>query len=73
MSRRFPDKYLAISLFLLLLGLYLWTKDDAIKQMMATAFGVAVGAIAAGLRRVDASFDSRLKGEDKQKGKERAD
>lgn len=47
--RRLPDKWLAAGLFLFLFFMYLWRHDDAIKQMMFTAFGLLCVAISDGV------------------------
>ncbi len=59
--RRLPDKYIAIGLFLLLLGLYLWRKDETIKYLMSGMFGIVCMALGDGLRRMQDSFKARLK------------
>jgi hypothetical protein len=57
---RVPDKYLALGLFGVLLGLYLWTKDDTVKQMMFGAFTLTTFAISEGLKRISESYRARL-------------
>jgi hypothetical protein len=64
--RRIPDKWLAVALFLLLLGLYLWRHDDTIKQMMFTAFGLLCVAISDGLRRAADYYRARMARESKK-------
>lgn len=58
--RRIPDKYIAIGLFLLVLGLYLWRKDELLKQMAFGLFSLVCMAIGDGLRRVTDSFKARM-------------
>ena len=58
--RRLPDKWLAVALFLLLLGLYLATGNKTVEQMMLTAFGLLCVAISDGLRRVSEWSKNRL-------------
>lgn len=64
--RRLSDRWLAIALFLLLLGLYLWRHDDTIKQMMFTAFGLLCVAISDGLRRAADYYRARMASERKK-------
>jgi hypothetical protein len=60
MKRTVPDRAIAIGLFLLLLGVYLWTHNDRIEQMMLMAFGLVTFAISEGLKRMSESFKARL-------------
>jgi di/tricarboxylate transporter len=63
-QRRVPDKYLAIGIFLLLLGLYLWKHDSLVERMTWMMFGLVIMAISDGLRRVRDSFADRRKKSD---------
>lgn len=64
--RRLPDKWLALAIWLALLGLYLWLHDEAVKQMMFTAFGLLCVAISDGLRRVSDWSKRRLEARGRQ-------
>jgi hypothetical protein len=58
--RRVPDKYLAIGLFLLLLGLHLWQpQNDMIAKMVFAMFSLVCMAVGDGLRFVSDSFKAR--------------
>ena len=57
-----PDKYLAIGLFLVLMGVYWWTQDDTVKQWASMVLGVVCSFFMAGQRRL-ADFMDRRKGD----------
>lgn len=60
MRYRVPDKYIAIALFLVLLGLYLWTHDETLRYLMSGMFALVCMALGDGFRRMQDSFKARL-------------
>jgi hypothetical protein len=71
MNIRFiPDKYLAVGLFVLLLGVYLATKDPFIEKLCFGAFTLVCTAIGDGLKRVGQAFEGKWKNATAEKTKE---
>lgn len=72
--RYIPDKYLALGVWGILVCLYLKTKDDAIRYMMFSIFGVVIMAFKDGLNRIYESFKNKLKAnENKEYGSKEKD
>lgn len=67
--RRIPDKLIALFVFLVLLGVYLYTRDDVVRRLLDGSFVLLCAGLHAGFQRMSDAFSFRQKAKRQPQGK----